>query len=99
MYFLFSPFTSMGNTVEMAYKFAVVHGCESILIPGKSIVKQCLEELGVLKEYMTEYHKWIEGEFAARFAISLFVFSLSSACFQTRFQIEAAHPCRWYREN
>jgi hypothetical protein len=89
----------MGNTVEMAYKFAVVHGCESILIPGKFIVKECLEELGVLKEYMTKYHHWIKGEFAARFALSLFAFSLSSARFQALFQIEAAHPCSWYCEN
>ena len=47
MYFLFA---------EMAYKFAVVHGCESILIPGKFIDKECPEELG---EYMTKYHQWI----------------------------------------
>ena len=96
---LFSPFTSMGNTVEMAYKFGVVHGCESILIPGKYIVKESLEELGVLREYMTKYHQWIEREFATRFVLSLIAFSLSSSCFQARFQIEATHPCSWYCEN
>jgi hypothetical protein len=83
----------------MAFKFAFVHGCESILIPGKFIVKEHLEELGVLMEYMTKYHKWIEGEFATRFALFLFAFSLSSACFQAQFQIKAAHPCSQYFED
>ena len=89
----------MGNTVEIGYKFAQVHGRESILIPGESIVKENLEELGVLKEYMNKYHKWIEKEFATRLALSLIAFSISSACFQARFQIEAAHPCSRYCEN
>ena len=89
----------MGNTLEMGYKFSGVHGRESILIPGKFIIKESLEELGVLREYMTNYHQWIGKEFATRFAPSLIAFSLSSACFQARFQIEAAHPCSWYCEN
>ena len=89
----------MGNTVEIGYKFGRVHGRECILIPGKFIVKESLEELGVLREYMTKYNQWIKREFATRFALSLIPFYLSLARFQARFQIEAAHPCSWYREN
>ena len=44
----------MENTFEMGFQFAEVHGHESIL--GKFIVKECLEELGVLREYMTKYY-------------------------------------------
>ena len=69
----------MGNTVEIGYKFAQVHGHESILIPGKFIVKEMLEELGLLKEYTNKYHQWIGREYATRFALSLITFSLSSA--------------------
>jgi len=58
------PITSMGNTLELEYKFAEVHGRESILIPGTSIIKECLEEQGVLKKYMTKNHDWIAGQFA-----------------------------------
>ena len=89
----------MGNTVKIGYNFAGIHGRESILIPGERIVKEGLEELGVLMEYMTEHNQWIGREFAKRFALSLIAFSLSSACFQAQFQIEAAHPCSWYCEN
>ena len=64
----------MGNTPEMGFTFAGVHGRESILIPGELIIKECLEELGVLGEYMTNYHQWIGKEFGARFALSLIVF-------------------------
>ena len=67
----------MGNTLEMGFTFAGVHGHESILIPGKFIIKECLEELGVLREYMTNYHQWIGREFAKRLALSLIIFSLS----------------------
>ena len=66
----------MGNTLEIGYKFAQVHGRESILIPGKFIIKECLEELGVLSEYMTKYHQWIGREFATRFALSIIAVSL-----------------------
>jgi len=60
------PLVSMGNTLEMGFKFAEVRGHESILIPGKFVIKECLEELGVLREYMTKYHQWIGREFATR---------------------------------
>lgn len=83
----------------MGFKFAGVHGRECILIPGKFIIKECLEELGVLREYMTKHHEWIGREFAKRFVLSLVAFSLPLACFQARFQIEAAHPCSRYCEN
>ena len=73
-YFLFRPLASMGNTPEMGFTFSGVHGRESILIPGQFIIKECLEELGVLGEYMTNYHQWIGKEFGARFAFSLIVF-------------------------
>ena len=89
----------MGNTLQMGFTFAEVHGRECILIPGKFIVKESLEELGVLREYMTKYHQWIGREFATRFALSLIAFSLPLACFQARFQIDAAHPCCWYCED
>ena len=85
----------------MEYTFAEVHGRESILIPGTSIIKESLEELGALKKYMTENHVWILGQFRTRYAFSLIASSLSSSssCFQARLQIEATHPCRWYCEN
>ena len=67
----------MGNTLEMGFTFAGVHGHESILIPGKFIIKECLEELGVLREYMTSHHQWIGREFAKKLALSLIAFSLS----------------------
>lgn len=68
----------MGNTVEIGFKFEEVHGRESILIPGKFIIKECLEELGVLREYMTKYHQWIGKEFGRRFVLSLTAVFLSS---------------------
>ena len=71
----------MGDTVEIGYNFGRVHGRESILIPGKFIVKESLDELGVLREYMTEYHQWIKREFATKFVLSLIAFPLYSACF------------------
>ena len=68
----------MGNSLEMGFTFAGVHGHESILIPGKFIIKESLEELGVLREYMTRYHQWIGRQFAKRFALLLLIaFSLS----------------------
>jgi hypothetical protein len=66
----------MGSTVKIGYKFAQVQGRESILIPGKFIIKERLEELGVLREYMTKYHQWIGREFGTRFALSLIAASL-----------------------
>ena len=60
----------------MGFTFAGVHGRESILIPGQFIIKECLEELGVLMEYMTNYHQWIGNEFGTRFAPSLTPFIL-----------------------
>lgn len=51
--------------------FDKVHGCECILVPGKFVVKECLEELGVLSEYMSKHHQWIGREFSKRFAHSL----------------------------
>ena len=98
-YFLFRPLASIGHNLEMGFTFAGVHGRECILIPGKYVIKESLEELGVLREYMTNYHQWIGKEFGARFALSLIVFFLSLACFQAQFQVEGAHPCRWYCEN
>ena len=83
----------------MEYKFAEVHGRESILIPGTSIIKESLEEQGVLKKYMTKNHDWIARQFATTFAFSLIAFSLSSPRFQARFQIESAYPCCWYCQN
>jgi len=59
------PLASVG-TLEMGFNFTGVHGHESILIPGKFIIKECLEELGVLREYMTEHHQWIGREFATK---------------------------------
>jgi hypothetical protein len=50
--------------------FTEVHGRECILVPGKFVVKECLEELGVLRDYMTKHHRWIEKEFSRRFALS-----------------------------
>jgi hypothetical protein len=50
----------------MEFKFTEVRGRECILVPGKFIVKESLEELGALSEYMTNHHKWIEKTFAAR---------------------------------
>jgi hypothetical protein len=94
-YFLFSPLAALGTTLEMGFTFSGVHGHESILIPGKFIIKERLEELGVLREYMTRYHQWIGRQFATRFALSLIALSLSLTCFQARFQIKAAHPCSW----
>ena len=67
-YFLFRPLVSMGNNLEMGFTFPGVHGRESILIPGNFVIKEYLEELGVLKEYMTSYHQWIGKEFGTRFA-------------------------------
>ena len=69
----------MGNNLEMGFTFAGVHDRESILIPGQFIIKECLEELGVLMEYMTTYHQWIGKEFGTRSALSLIAFFLSLA--------------------
>jgi len=60
------PLSPMGNTFEMGFTFAGIHGRECILIPGKFIIKECLEELGVLREYMTNHHQWIGKEFGTR---------------------------------
>ena len=73
-YFLFRPLDSMRNNLEMGFTFTGVHGRESILIPGQFIIKECLEELGVLMEYMTNYHQWIGNEFGTRFGLSLIAF-------------------------
>ena len=73
-YFLFRPLAAMGNTLQMGFTFAEVHGRECILIPGKYIIKESLEELGVLREYMTNYHQWIGNEFGTRSALSLIAF-------------------------
>ena len=70
-YFLFRPLASVGNNFEMGFTFSGVHGRECILIPGQFIIKECLEELGVLREYMSNYHQWIGKEFGTRFALSL----------------------------
>ena len=51
--------------------FNEVHGHECILVPGKFVVKECLEELGVFSEYMSKHHLWIGREFSKRFALSL----------------------------
>ena len=67
----------MGNTIEIGFKFAEVHGRESILIPGKFIIKECLEEIGVLREYMTKHHQWIGKEFARRFVLSIISVTVS----------------------
>lgn len=45
-----------------------MRGRECILVPGKFIVKESLEELGALSKYMTNHHKWIEKTFATRSA-------------------------------
>ena len=60
----------MGNTLEKEYRMAEVHGRESILVPGKFIIKERLEysEEPVLVNYMTENNVWIAGEFRKRFA-------------------------------
>ena len=84
-YFLFRPLAAMGHTLGMGFTFTGVHGRESILIPGKYIIKECLEELGVLREYMTNYHQWIGKEFGRRFALFLIAFFLSYVYFQARF--------------
>ena len=60
----------MGGALEMEYKFAEVHGRESILIPGTSIIKEYLEKQGVLMEYMTKNHKWIARQFAKTLVFS-----------------------------
>ena len=75
----------MGNTLQMGFTFAEVQGRECILIPGKYIIKESLEELGVLREYMTNYHQWIGKEFGRRFALFLIAFFLSYVYFQARF--------------
>jgi len=54
------------GTLDMGFQFSGVHGHESILIPGNFIVKEGLEELKVLREYMTEHHQWIRRNFATR---------------------------------
>ena len=51
--------------------FSEVRGRECILVPGNFVVKECLEELGVLSEYMSKHHQWIGREFSKRFALSL----------------------------
>ena len=76
----------MGNNLEMGFTFPGVQDfqCESILIPGQIVIKECLEELGALREYMTNYHQWTQKaqtlfrilfqagkEFGTRFALSL----------------------------
>ena len=78
---LFRAPASMGNNLEMGFTFAGVHGRECILIPGKFIIKECLEEVGVLREYMANYHLWIRKEFGTRFTLSLIAFFLSLTCF------------------
>jgi hypothetical protein len=55
----------------MEFMFDEVHGRECILVPGKFVVKECLEELGVLSEYMSKHYQWIGREFSKRFALSL----------------------------
>ena len=82
-YFLFRPLASIWNNLKMGFTFAAsgVHNSrESILIPGRFIIKECLEELEVLMEYMTNYHQWIGKKFGVRSGLSLiaffFIFSL-----------------------
>jgi len=64
------PLTS-GPTADLEFNFSEVRGRECILIPGTFIVKERLEELGGLMEYMNNHHRWIEKEFARRHDIKL----------------------------
>ena len=73
--------------------FNKVHGRECILVPGKFVVKECLEELGVLSDYMSKYHQWIGREFSKRFVLSLNILSLSLQRLQARFLFEGSHTC------
>ena len=60
------PAGATGTSIEMGYFFAEMHGRGCILVPGKFIVKEFLEELGTLSEYMTRYQRWIEKTFAPK---------------------------------
>ena len=81
----------MGNNLERGFTFAGpgVHGHESILIPGQIVIKECLEEIGVLGEYMTDHHQWIGNEYGTRSALSLTAFFISLlACYRHNFKLK-----------
>ena len=59
----------------MEFTFNEVLGRECILVPGKFVVKESLEELGVLSEYMSKHYQWIGREFSRRFALSVKIVS------------------------